>query len=123
MNSVILSGRIANDLEVKRNENGLAILNFTLAVDRFVSRQKKTSFIDCIIVGNKAEALAEYCSKGSKIYVEGAIDVSNFKLENGNNKKSWKVIVNSAEFDIKKKQSEEVVEEPLYELPDEELPF
>ena len=118
MNSVILSGRIANDLEVKRNENGLAILNFTLAVDRFVSKQKKTSFVDCAIYGNKAEALAKNCSKGSKVYVEGQIDTVV-----SNSKKYTKIIIDLAEFDIKKKQSEEVVEEPLYELPDEELPF
>lgn len=71
MNKVILIGRICNDLEVKTSGD-TQTLRFNLAVDRRYSKgDEKTDFITCLVFNKKAEFIAKYFKKGSKIGLEG----------------------------------------------------
>lgn len=56
MNKVILIGRLTKDPDVRRTQDGKAVGNYTLAVDRqYAKGEKKTDFIYCQVWEKKAE--------------------------------------------------------------------
>ena len=74
MNKTILTGRITKDLEMK-NTAKTNILNFSLAVYR---DKDTTDFLDCTAFNKTAELILQYCKKGSKILVSGALQNNNY---------------------------------------------
>ena len=105
MNHVILSGRMARDVEVKYSEkNGLAIASFSVACDRWDTKTKKNTadFIRCVAFGKTAENIGNYFSKGSPIIVVGQIRNEEYTDKQGNKKFSTNVVVNNFEFCGKK---------------------
>ena len=51
LNRVILMGRITQDLEIRQTQGGVAVLSFTVAVDRGYVKQgeeRQTDFINCV---------------------------------------------------------------------------
>ena len=94
MNVVILMGRMTRDPELKYTSGGKAYTSFTLAVQK---TKDDAEFIDCIAWEKTAETIAEYFRKGRKILVQGRLNVSSYE-QNGEKRKSTKVVVNSFEF-------------------------
>lgn len=107
MNCVSLIGRLVRDPEIKYSQNGLAILKFTVAVDRKLSKDKRqeaeannqptADFINCTAFGATAEVIANYHSKGSQIGVEGRIQTGSYEKD-GVRKYTTDVMVNSITF-------------------------
>lgn len=108
MNNVILTGRIAKDLEIRYTQNGKAYCRLTLAVDRGMSKEKKqeaeakgqqtADFISCVAWNKLAETINRYSGKGRKILVEGSIQTGSFTAEDGSKKYTTDILVNRAEI-------------------------
>ena len=94
MNVVILMGRMTRHPELKYTSGGKAYTSFTLAVQK---TKDDAEFIDCIAWEKTAETIAEYFRKGRKILVQGRLNVSSYE-QNGEKRKSTKVVVSSFEF-------------------------
>lgn len=94
MNVVILMGRMTRDPELKYTSGGKAFANFSLAVQK---TRDEVEFIDCTAWEKTAETIAEYFRKGNRILIQGRLSVSNYE-QNGEKRKSTKVVVNSFEF-------------------------
>ena len=94
MNVVMLMGRMTRDPELKYTSGGKAYANFTLAVQK---TKDDAEFIDCVAWEKTAETIAEYFRKGRKILVQGRLNVSSYE-QNGEKRKSTKVVVSSFEF-------------------------
>ena len=94
MNVVMLMGRMTRDPELKYTSGGKAYTSFTLAVQK---TKDDAEFIDCIAWEKTAETIAEYFRKGRKILVQGRLNVSSYE-QNGEKRKSTKVVVSSFEF-------------------------
>lgn len=75
VNSVVMSGNLTKDAELKRTANGTPVLSFSLAVNRSVKRgdewEKVASFFDWELFGAGAEGIAQYMEKGRHITVQG----------------------------------------------------
>lgn len=107
MNSVNLIGRLVREPELKYTQSGLAVLRFTVAVDRKLSKDKKeeaqannqptADFISCTAFGKTAEVIANYHSKGSQIAVEGRIQTGSYEKD-GRTIYTTDVLVNSITF-------------------------
>ena len=107
MNSVNLIGRLVRDPELKYTQSGLAVLRFTVAVDRKLSKDKReeaqannqptADFISCTAFGKTAEVIANYHSKGSQIAVEGRIQTGSYEKD-GKRIYTTDVLVNSITF-------------------------
>lgn len=82
LNKVQLAGNITNDLELRTTSTGLTYTKFTLAVNEKKNGEQVTQFINCVLWGKPAEALCTYCTKGSSIYVEGKLAISQYKDKN-----------------------------------------
>ena len=96
MNLTVLTGNIATDIEL-RQVGETVVTSINLAVrDNF--KKDTTHFIRVEAWGKTAELLNQYCSKGSKIGVEGSLKVDKFKDKEGNNREVTKVNASRIEF-------------------------
>ena len=127
LNKTILLGRITKDLELKQTPNGVAVLQFTVAVDK--GKDKGADFISCVAWRQQAEFISKYFSKGRMIAVEGKLSTRNYEDKNGSKHYITEVIVDNASFTGEAK-SESVHAESIgnpddYEdvLSDEGTPF
>ena len=73
-NKVILIGRMTRDIEVRYTSTGMAVGDFSLAVNgQMKDKHDIVSFIDVTAWGRTAEVIAEYGGKGKQILVEGKL--------------------------------------------------
>lgn len=109
MNQVILIGRLVRDPELRFIAgSGQAVANFTLAVDKNLSREKKqqfesqgkptADFIRVVVWGKRAETCANYLQKGGRVAVEGSISVNSYKAQSGETRYTTDVVANNVEF-------------------------
>src|SRR5579859_3369906 len=92
VNKVILVGNVGKDPEVKYSPAGTPIAKFSLATnERFKDRndewQERTEWHSIVAWQRLAEIVGEYVSKGSKLYVEGKIQTSNWEDRHSGEKK------------------------------------
>jgi single-strand DNA-binding protein len=77
INQVVLVGRLTRDVELKYTNTGFAIANLSLAVNRRVKKddswQDEGNFFNCVLIGKRAEALAQYLVKGKQIGIQGEL--------------------------------------------------
>lgn len=103
MNKVILVARLVRDPEIKYTQttNGdMAIGRFTVACDRKFKREGEQSadFISCVAFGKTAEFLEKYCTKGTKLVVEGRIQTGSYTNKDGNKVYTTDIAVENLEF-------------------------
>jgi single-strand DNA-binding protein len=101
INRVVLVGRLTKDPELKYTPNGVAVTNFTLAVNRSFTNQqgeREADFINCIVWRKQAENAANYLRKGSLTGLEGRIQTRSFDDSNGNRQFRVEVVADSVQF-------------------------
>lgn len=86
INNTVLVGRLTKDPDIRYTQSGVAVVSFTLAVDRRFKNQqgeRETDFIMCVAWRKTAEIIGQYCHKGSQIGVEGSIQTRNYENQQG----------------------------------------
>lgn len=107
INSVILTGRLTKNIDLRQTSTGKAMTYFTLAVNRAFKNEQGVSdadFITCVAFEKQAENMARYLTQGSLIAVEGRISTRNFQGKDGNTVYVTEVIANNVTFLESKKQ-------------------
>jgi single-strand DNA-binding protein len=98
MNKFIISGNITKEINLAYSTAGKAYAKFTVAVTRRFDREK-TDFFNVTAFGKQAENVANFLDKGSKVLVEGEV-----QIDNKDGKYYTNVLADSVEFlDSKKK--------------------
>ena len=109
INNITLVGRLVSDPELKYLHNsGTAVANYTLAVDRGLSKEKKqeaeskgqqtVDFINIVTFNKPAEAVANYMRKGCLMAVDGRLQIRNWKDQEGKTRYNSEVITNNFQF-------------------------
>ena len=101
LNRVCLVGRLVRDPELRYSPSGVAVANFTLALDRrFKNAQgeKETDFIPCVAFKQLAENCANYLAKGKLASVDGRIQVSTYNDKDGQKRWATEVIADDVRF-------------------------
>lgn len=104
INRVMISGNLTRDAELRTTPSGTAILSFGVAVnDRRRNANGEwedyANFIDCTMFGRRAEALAQYLTKGVKVAIEGRLHYSSWEDRNSGQRRSKvDVTVDELEF-------------------------
>lgn len=102
LNRVILIGRLTRDPELRYTPAGVAVTQFTLAVDRpFTSGQsgeREADFIPVVTWRQLAENCANYLRKGRLTAVEGRIQVRNYENNEGKRVYVTEVIADNVRF-------------------------
>lgn len=76
MNKFIITGNLTKTPEMKYSQAGNAYTKFTVAVTRPRDREK-SDFFNVTAFGKVAESVANYLDKGSKVLVEGQVNIDN----------------------------------------------
>lgn len=86
INNTTLVGRLTKEPELKHTGSGIAVMSFSLAVERnFKNAQgeRETDFINCVAWRGTAETLAQFAVKGSLIGITGSIQTRNYQNNEG----------------------------------------
>jgi single-strand DNA-binding protein len=85
INNVTLVGRLTKDPELKYTPNGVAVANFTLAVNRPFKSEggPDADFINVVVWRKPAENCANFLKKGSLAGVVGSIQTRNYEGQDG----------------------------------------
>ena len=103
INKVIITGNITHDSELRTSQSGLAILSFSVAVNDRKKNQTTgqwedyANFINCTIFGNRATAIAQYLTKGTKVAIDGKLQWKQW-MKDDEKRSSITVIVNEIEL-------------------------
>ncbi|PXW89793.1 single-strand binding protein [Streptohalobacillus salinus] len=101
LNRVVLVGRLTKDPDLRYTSSGIAVANFTVAVNRPFSNQqgdREADFINCVVWRKPAENLANYMNKGSLIGVDGRIQTRSFDGQDGKRVYITEVVADSVQF-------------------------
>ncbi|EKK20991.1 Single-stranded DNA-binding protein [Fructilactobacillus florum 8D] len=86
INTVVLTGRLTRDVDLRYTQGGTAVGTFNLAVDRRFTNangDREADFVNCVIWRKSAENLANFVHKGSLLGVEGRIQTRNYENKQG----------------------------------------
>jgi single-strand DNA-binding protein len=138
MNNVVLSGRLVRDPEARvvgQSNNA----SFTLAVDKNLSKDKKTEFesrniptadfIRIVVWGKQADNCVNYLYKGSAVLVNGRIQTGSYEKDDGTRVYTTDVVANNVEFLTYGKQEQKGSDVPdgFHEVPEgydeDDIPF
>jgi single-strand DNA-binding protein len=91
-NKVIELGNIVRDPEIKYSANGVAIANFTLAVNNRYKKgdemKEDVVYVDVTCFNKQAESVGEYCQKGDTVLIDGRLTQSNWEDRETGQKRS-----------------------------------
>lgn len=87
MNKCIFMGRLTRDPEIRytQSEKPVAVVNYTLAVDRRYKREGEPSadFINFVAYGTAAEFAEKYFKKGTKLLVTARCQTRTYTNNEG----------------------------------------
>lgn len=107
MNNSNFIGRLTKNPELRfAPSTGTAIAKFTLAVTRDYDRDN-SDFINVTAFGKKAETIAQYCTKGSRLYIQANVKTGSYDSQDGTKRFTTDFIVNNFEFLDTKKPTDE----------------
>lgn len=130
MNTVILSGRLTKDPEIRHSQtDNEPIAVFTLAVQR---NKETADFINCKAFKKTAEIIEKFNpGKGDKLTLEGRIVTGSYEKQDGTKVYTTDVVANTIEFDTPRSKNEPTPlksnptpsSEGFYNASDEGIPF
>ena len=107
MNKVFLIGHLVKDPELRYTSSNIPVTSFTLAVNRNFANQnggKEVDFINIVAWKKQAENIHKYCFKGSRVSIEGRIQIRNYEDQNGQKRYVSEVALENIEFLSTKKE-------------------
>lgn len=129
INIVCISGNLTKDCELRTTASGMAVISLTVAVnerkkDANGNWSSVANFIDCTMFGTRAEKIASYLTKGSKVAIEGRLHQSSWEKD-GHKRSKIEVIVNEIEFTSKGEKQATQTYQPSEDTSvyDTEIPF
>ena len=102
INGVTICGNLTRDPETRQTASGMQIMSFGVASnERRKNNQGEwedyANFIDCVLFGARADAIANYLTKGTKVAVEGKLRWSQWERD-GQKRSKIEVIVDDFEL-------------------------
>jgi single-strand DNA-binding protein len=100
VNKVILVGNLGKDPEVRRTQDGTAIVHLSIATSESWrdknsgERKEKTEWHRVVIFNeNLAKVAEQYLKKGAKVYIEGQLQTRKWQDQSGQEKWTTEVVV------------------------------
>lgn len=100
VNKVILVGNLGRDPEIRSTQDGMRIANLAVATseswrDRVSGERKERTEWHRVVIFNErlAEIAEKYLKKGSKVYVEGALQTRKWTDNSGQERYTTEVVL------------------------------
>lgn len=101
MNMVALIGRLTRDAEMKYTQGGMAIANFSLAVNRRKKNgdnwEDEANFFDCTLFGKSAESIEGWLKKGKQVAITGELKQDRWE-QDGQSRSKVGIVANSVQL-------------------------
>lgn len=103
INKAIISGNLTRDAELRSTTSGTAVLTIGVAVnDRRRNPQTGdwedyANYIDCVMFGSRAQAIANYLTRGTKVAIEGKLRWRQWESD-GQKRSKIEVVIDEIEF-------------------------
>ena len=105
LNKVVLCGRMTADPELKQTASGIAVVSFTLAVNRRYqtknadgAQAQQADFISVVAWRQTAEFISRYFRKGSALCITGSIQTRSWQDQQGQKRYATEVVADEAMF-------------------------
>lgn len=101
VNRVIIAGNLTRDPELRLTTNGVAVCDFSVAVDRARSRrspEREADYFDVTAWRELGEIVANYKTKGDPVLIEGRLQYSRWEDGDGAKHSKVKVVAESVQF-------------------------
>lgn len=121
INTITITGRLGRDAEL-RGDNG-SILSMSVASNYSAKEGgqwvEKTNWLDAVMFGNRAQALAQYLKKGTQVAISGELRIREYERRDGGTGKAVEIVVDELKLVGGFKQAEA---DPIGTF-DETIPF
>lgn len=103
INRVMIVGNLTHDAELRHTQDGLQVLEVGVAVNDSTRNRDTgewedyTNFIDCVMMGDRAEKLAPKLAKGMKVAIEGRLRQSRWEKD-GQSRSKIRVRIDHLDF-------------------------
>ncbi|MGZ6266319.1 MAG: single-stranded DNA-binding protein [Candidatus Limnocylindrales bacterium] len=100
LNKAMIIGNLGRDPEMRYTQNGQAVTQFTVAVNRNYKDssgewKEETEWFRVVAWAALAERTAEYLRKGRKVYVEGRLQTRSWDDKDGQKRYTTELIANT----------------------------
>ena len=118
INSVVISGNLTRDPELKQTGSNLSVLRIGMAVNDFKKEgdgyNTYANFVDVVVFGKRAEVLNKLLKKGAKVCVFGKLHYSSWE-DNDQRKSKIEIIANEVELMSPKTDEKKQGDNPTYD--------
>jgi single-strand DNA-binding protein len=124
MKTITIAGNIGKDAELRSTQGGDKVAGFSVAVESREGREKSTIWFDVSIWGKRAEALAQYLTKGTRVAVSGDLGKREYEGKTYLTVKADQVtLLGGGQRDDAARQEPASYGSPASDVPDDEIPF
>ena len=93
MQKIVVTGGLGRDAELKQTKSGEDVLTFPIGASQGYGDSKTTNWYRCSIWGKRAQTLAPYIMKGTRVFICGELSIGEYE-----GKQQLNVRVNDIEF-------------------------
>lgn len=127
LNQASVSGNLGADAELRSTRGGTPVLTFALAVNERVKQADGTwgdraSWIDCVLFGTRAQALADWLRKGNKVAVQGRLRTSTWERDGVSHKRT-EVVVEEVDLMTVRRDKQQGAAQDAPGVYEEDVPF
>ncbi len=103
LNKAFIIGNLTRDPELKALPSGIKVASLSLATNRVWKnkdgqRQESVDYHNVVAFGRQAETLAQYCKKGSSLYIEGRIQTRSWEGQDGKKNYRTEIVLENFQF-------------------------
>lgn len=103
LNKVFLIGNLTRDPELKALPTGTKVASISLATNRTWKdaqgmKKESVEYHNVVAFARQAEVIAQYCKKGSSIYIEGRIQTRSWDATDGTKKYRTEIVLENFQF-------------------------
>ena len=133
MNTVLLTGRLTKDPNVRYTPSGTCVARFNVAINKGKDKDGKdlgADYPSVVCFGKTAEIVEKYFKKGMMVGVEGKISTSSYEVDG---KKYYSTDVNASRVEFLerretpeasvKKETPEDIPSGFIKIDDDDIPF
>lgn len=103
LNKVLLIGNLTRDPELRAIPSGTKVVQLGIATnrtwkDQSGARKEATEYHNVVAFGRQAETLAQYCKKGSSLYIEGRLQTRSWDGQDGKKNYRTEIVLENFQF-------------------------
>lgn len=99
LNKVQAIGNLGANPEIRNTQGGQKVANFRIAcTEKWTDKQsgerkERTEWISVVVWGATADVVEKYCTKGSRVYIEGKLQTRKWQDQSGADRYTTEVVL------------------------------